>query len=215
MKWGLMGGSFDPIHIGHLRCAEEIGESFALDRILFIPVSQPPHKDYRGLTSFDKRARMVQLAIAGHPSFVLSEIENKRGGVSYSIETVEELLSQNPQGLSLYFIMAQDAFQTIQTWKDWKRLILLCNVVVMTRAGYKNEGLTEVLPPDFAGRFSYDASLDGYQGPTGHAIYFRQVSFLEVSSSELRARLKAGKSVRYLVPDPVLSYIDAEGCYRY
>jgi nicotinate-nucleotide adenylyltransferase len=213
MKWGILGGTFDPIHVGHLRCAEEIRELFALDQILFIPSSEPPHKDYPAVTPFAQRAQMVRLAIAGHPGFSFSDLEHKRAGLSYSVATVEELLACHPEA-TLYFIMGQDAFQTIQTWKNWERLFLLCHVVVMTRAGWKNEGLTEILPPDYASRFRYDAALDGYQGPTGQTIFFRQVSFLEVSSSDIRNRIKTGKSVRYLVPEAVFTHLTETGCYR-
>jgi len=212
MKWGILGGTFDPIHMGHLRCAEEIRELFALDRVLFVPNSQPPHKDYPVVTPFAQRAQMVRLAIADHPSFSFSDLESKRVGMSYSVETVELLLASHPEA-ELYFIMGQDAFQTIQTWKDWERLLLTCHLVVMTRAGWKNEGLEEILPPEYAGRFRYNAVLNGYQGPTGQTIFFRQVSFLEVSSSDIRTRIKAGKSVRYLVPEAVLTYLAKTGCY--
>lgn len=213
MKWGILGGTFDPIHVGHLRCAEEIRELFALDRILFIPNSQPPHKDYPEVTPFAQRAQMVRLAIAGHPSFSLSDLESKRAGLSYSVETVEQLLASHPQ-TEFYFIMGQDAFQTIQTWNNWERLLLLCHVVVMTRAGWNNEGITAILPPDYAGRFSYNAALNGYQGPSGQTIFFRQVSFLEVSSSDIRNRIRSGKSARYLLPEEVLAYLAEAGCYR-
>jgi nicotinate-nucleotide adenylyltransferase len=213
MKLGILGGTFDPIHMGHLRCAEEIRELFALDQILFVPNAQPPHKDYPAVTPFAQRAQMVRLAIAGHPCFSLADLESKRTGMSYSVETIEQMRASYPRA-ELYFIMGQDAFQTIQTWKNWARLFLLCHVVVMTRAGWKNEGLTEILPPDYAGRFRYDAALDGYQGPTGQTIFFRQVSFLEVSSSDIRNRIKAGKSVRYLVPEAVHIYLAEAGCYR-
>jgi len=213
MKWGILGGTFDPIHVGHLRCAEEVRELFHLDRILFIPNSQPPHKDYPEVTPFAQRAQMVRLAIAGNPYFSLSDLEHKRGGMSYSVETVEQLLESHPEA-ELYFIMGQDAFQTIQTWKDWERFIHMCHVVVMTRAGWTNEGLGEILPPDEAVRFCYNSALNGYLGPTGKAIFFRQVSFLEVSSSDIRNRFKVGRSARYLVPDAVLDYLAGAGCYR-
>ena len=213
MKWGILGGTFDPIHIGHLRGAEEIGEAFSLERVIFIPASQPPHKETPQVTSFAQRARMVQLAIAGQPIFSFSDLEGKRAGPSYAVETVGELLSQN-RGLELYFIMGQDAFQEIKTWKDWEKLLLSCHTVVMTRPGYQNTAPADVLPPAFVGQFLYNEAQNGYQGPTGQTIYFRPVTLLDVSSSELRTRIKAGKSIRYLVPDPVRAYIDAEGCYR-
>ncbi len=213
MKWGILGGTFDPIHIGHLRCAEEIRELFALNQVLFIPASQPPHKDAPAITSFAQRARMVQLAIAGHPSFSFSDLEYKREGMSYSVETVAELRDRHPD-LALYFIMGQDAFQDITAWKDWEKLLLSCHTIVMTRPGYKDKAPADILPLPFAGQFTYDATAGGYQGPKGMTIYFRQVTLLDIASSDLRTRIKAGTSVRYLVPDPVLAYIDAEGCYR-
>ncbi|HLA05173.1 MAG TPA: nicotinate-nucleotide adenylyltransferase [Syntrophales bacterium] len=214
MKWGIFGGTFDPVHTGHLRCAEEIRESFALDRIMFIPASRPPHKDGEAITPFPHRERMIRLAISGNPSFFFSDVENRREGMSYSVETVEHFLALHPGELEIYFILGQDAFQAIQTWKDWERFLSLCNVVVMTRAGCKNECLGDILPHDFAGRFTYDAALNGYQGPSGHVIFFRQVSFLDISSSDVRERIREGKTARYLVPDAVLSYIAEKGCYR-
>ncbi|MDP2267648.1 MAG: nicotinate-nucleotide adenylyltransferase, partial [Deltaproteobacteria bacterium] len=108
MKLGILGGTFDPIHMGHLRCAEEVRELFALERILFIPSSQPPHKDRPEVIPFAIRAQMVRLAIAGHSSFSFSDLENKRAGMSYSVATVEQLLARHPEA-ELYFIMGQDA----------------------------------------------------------------------------------------------------------
>ena len=165
------------------------------------------------VTSFAQRARMVQLAIAGQPAFSFSDLECKRAGMSYAVETVGELLAQQA-GLELYFIMGQDAFQEIQTWKDWEKLLLSCHTVVMTRPGYQNAVPADVLPPAFADRFQYSEAQNGYRGPTGQTIYFRPVTLLDVSSSDLRTRIKEGRSVRYLLPDPVRAYIDAEGCYR-
>ena len=214
MKWGVLGGTFDPIHTGHLRCAEEIREIFALDRVLFIPASRPPHKDDISVTSFHHRESMIRLAIFGNRFFVVSDMENSREGKSYSIDTVERLLSEHPGNLEIYLMLGQDAFRMIQTWKKWERLLLLCNFVVMTRPGCKEEKLADILPPDFAGRFIYDDNLKGYQLPAGRVIFFRQVSYLDISSSDIRQRINEGKSIKYLVPDTVLSYIDEQGCYR-
>lgn len=186
---------------------------FALDMVLFIPAARPPHKDDTSVTSFHHRENMIRLAISGNRSFVVSNMENSREGKSYSIDTVERLLSEHPGNLEIYFIIGHDAFRLIQTWKEWERLLLLCNFVVMTRPGCKDENLADILPPDFARRFIYDDNLKGYQLSTGHAIFFQQVSYLDISSSDIRERIKAGQSVRYLVPDPVLSYIHEEGYY--
>ena len=214
MKLGVLGGTFDPIHVGHLRCAEEIRESLALDQVLFIPTSRPPHKNYAAITPFHHREQMIRIAISGNRSLDVSDMENRREGKSYSVDTVEQLLSEHPGKPDIYFIIGQDAFYLIRTWKDWERLLLLCNFVVMTRPGCKKENLIDILPADFAGRFVYDENIGGYRGPTGRVIFFRQVSLLEISSSNIRERIRAGKSARYLVPGAVLSYIAEKGCYR-
>ncbi|MCX7635973.1 MAG: nicotinate-nucleotide adenylyltransferase [Syntrophales bacterium] len=214
MKWGLLGGTFDPIHIGHLRCAEEVLELFDLNRIIFVPAARPPHRLEGEITSFYHREQMVRLAIENNPSFSFSDVENRREGVSYSVETVEFILQKYLKNLELYFIVGQDAFHAIQTWRDWQRLLLLCNFVVMTRPGYDNRGLEAVLPEEFTAQFSYDTAVNGYRGPTGFCIYFREVTFLDVSSGRIRQRVRAGKSITYLTPDPVRHYIANHGLYR-
>ncbi len=214
MKWGLLGGTFDPIHIGHLRCAEEVLEIFELNRIIFVPASRPPHKIEADITSFYHREQMVRLAIEGNPSFSFSDVENQREGKSYSVRTTEYFLDKYLKQLELYFIVGQDAFHAVQTWKEWEKLLLLCNFVVMTRPGYENRGLQGILPPDFAARFSYDAARKGWIGPTGHFIFFREVTFLDISSSGIRKRAREGRSISYLVPDAVRRYIVKNQLYK-
>ena len=214
MKWGLLGGTFDPIHYGHLRAAEEMLQIFDLNRIIFIPSSRPPHKLEAEITSFYHREQMVRMAIEGNVSFSFSDVENLRSGKSYSVETVEYILNKYLEDLELYFIIGQDAFQAITTWKNWEKLLLLCNFAVMTRPGYKQKGLENILPDGFASRFTYDKKIDGYKGPTGHAIYFRHVTFLDISSSRIREMINAGQSVRYLLPDNVRNYIVKNSIYK-
>ncbi len=214
MKWGLLGGTFDPIHMGHLRCAEEILEMFDLNRIIFVPASRPPHKLGAEITPFFHREQMVRLAIEDNPSFSFSDVENQREGKSYSVETIEYFMNRYLKDLELYFILGQDAFHAIQTWRDWNRLLLLCHMVVMTRPGYENKGLASILPEDFASRFTYEQELDGYRGPTGHMIFFREVTFLDIASSNIRQRAKASQSIAYLVPDAVRRYIVKNELYK-
>ena len=213
MKWGLFGGTYDPIHLGHLRCAEEVLEIFDLNRIIFVPASKPPHKIDAEITSFYHREQMITLAIEGNPVFSFSNVEKERKDTSYSVETVEYILKKYMENLELYFILGQDAFHAIQTWKDWQRLLLLCNFVVMTRPGYEDRGLEGILPADFASRFTYDDTVKGFRGPTGHVIFFRGVTFLDISSSDIRQRVRAGKSIKYLVPDAVRHYIAKNSLY--
>jgi nicotinate-nucleotide adenylyltransferase len=215
MKWGWFGGTFDPIHIGHLRCASEMMELFDLNRIIFVPAARPPHKPNDTITSFYHREQMIRLAIEGNPAFSFSDVENRREKTSYSVETVQHLLDQHRlENLELYFIIGQDAFHAIRTWKEWERLLLLCHFAVMTRPGYTRRGLEEILTPEFASRFAYDDGVRGFRGPTGHMIFFREVTFLDIASSNIRERAKEGKDIRYLVTDEVRGYIADNGLYR-
>jgi nicotinate-nucleotide adenylyltransferase len=214
MKWGLLGGTFDPIHIGHLRCAEEILENFNLNRIILTPASKPPHKIEADITTFYHREQMVRLAIEGNPSFSFSDVENQQKDKSYSVHTIEYFLEKYLKQLELYFIVGQDAFHAIQTWREWEKLLLLCNFVVMTRPGYENKGLKGILPSRFASQFLYDADQKGFRGPTGHTLFFREVTFLDISSSNIRQRIKEGKSITYLVPDAVRHYISKNNLYK-
>ncbi|MEE9910542.1 MAG: nicotinate-nucleotide adenylyltransferase [Deltaproteobacteria bacterium] len=213
MKWGLFGGTFDPIHFGHLRAAQELVTLLDLDRVIFIPAALPPHKSARIITPFEHRLQMVRLAIAGNEFFSFSDVESLRPGKSYSIDTVQYFLDSHDARLELYFITGQDAFDAITTWREWEKLLSLCHFVVITRPGYDNRGLDRIFPENFASRFLYDQALLGYRGPGGCALYFRDVTFLDISSSLIRQNIKAGRSVRYLTPDSVRHYIDEHVLY--
>jgi nicotinate-nucleotide adenylyltransferase len=213
MKWGLLGGTFDPIHLGHLRCAEEVREMFGLDRIIFIPAARPPHKADVEISTFAHREEMVRLALESNPHFDVSDVEQRRAGKSYSIDTVEYYQHQHPKDLELYFIVGQDAFQAIQTWKNWERLLEMCHFVVMTRPGFENRGLAGIVPAAFFDIFAYQESDQGFLGLRGYSIYFREVTFLDISSRGIRQEVREGRSIQYLVPDPVRHYINQQGLY--
>ncbi|MBN2515491.1 MAG: nicotinate-nucleotide adenylyltransferase [Deltaproteobacteria bacterium] len=214
MKWGLFGGTFDPIHMGHLRCAVEVREIFDLDRIIFIPAAQQPLKTDKKVTPFHHREQMVKLAVEANPPFSVSDIENLRGGKSYSIDTVKHFLTASPEGLELYFIMGQDAFQDIHRWKEWEQLLLLCNFIVVTRPGYEVRKFSDILPEYAAAQFHFDTDAGAFTGPTGGAIYFKRLTFLEISSTDIRNRTKNGQSILYLVPDSVRHYISENALYK-
>lgn len=208
MKWGLMGGTFDPIHCGHLRCAEEVLELFSLDRVIFVPAANPPLKSGHDLTPFKHRVAMVRLAIDGNPFFSCSDIESKREGKSYTIDTIRYFQETHGKDLLLHFILGQDAFLEIQKWKDWKKLLTLCHFVVMTEPETEPEDLMEsALPAVFASQFRYNRALDGFIGPSGYALFFRRVTLFDIHSTDIRRRLREGMSVRYLVPEQVRKYI--------
>jgi len=190
-------------------------EIFDLNRIIFVPAARPPHKLNAAITPFYHREQMIRLAIEGNPAFSYSDVENRREKTSYSVETVERLLDQyRLEKLDLYFILGQDAFHAMRTWKEWERLLLMCHFAVMTRPGYMHRGLEEILTPEFASRFTYDEGVRGFRGPTGHVICFREVTFLDIASSNIRKRAKEGKDVHYLVTDEVRRYILKNSLYR-
>lgn len=214
MKLGLFGGTFDPVHFGHLRGAQELITSLKLDRVVFIPAALPPHKETREITNFEQRLRMLQLAVADNESFSLSDVEVRREGKSYSVDTVRSFLDSPDQDTELYFITGQDAFDAITTWCEWEKLLSLCHFAVMTRPGYANRGLARILPEDFALGYRHDPEINGYRGPAGKVVFFRAVTLLDISSSLIRQNIKKGKSVRYLLPESVRLYILEKRLYR-
>jgi len=214
MKWGLFGGTFDPIHMGHLRCAVEVREIFDLDRIIFIPAARQPLKTGKDTTPFHYREQMVKLAVEANPSFAVSDMENERGGTSYSIDTVQYFLASSPEELELYFILGQDAFQDIHRWKEWEQLLLLCDFIVMTRPGYEVRKLSDILPEYATSQFQHDTETGTFTGTTGKSIYFKRLTFLEISSTDIRNRTRNGQSIRYLVPDSVRQYISGNALYK-
>ncbi len=194
---GIMGGTFDPIHIGHLIIAEEVRERFALEYVLFIPARIPPHKQ-RSAKEAIHRYNMVKLAIAGNPCFCISDIEMKRPGPSFTIDTLKELRCQYGSNAELYFIAGTDTIRDLPNWNHHEELLGLCEFIGATR-------------PD--GSDDID-DIIAYFGDLGQRIHRLRVPKLEISSTELRKRLREGRNVRYLLPDAVLQYIKIHGVYK-
>ena len=213
MKWGIFGGTFDPVHFGHLRCAEETRETFGLDKIIFVPTHRQPLKRSGAITSYAHREKMLRRAIEGNRYFELSDIEHQRGGTSYSIETIDYFLSLKGKTPDLYFITGLDAFQDIRLWKNWRRLLALCHFVVMTRPGYEPKSLKEILGTTDAAEYRYARREDCFRKWGGKAIYFRATTLLDISSTDIRHRLAHRHSVGYLVPESVRAYITRCGLY--
>ncbi len=209
---GLFGGTFNPIHLGHLRGAEEIREAFGLSQVIFIPAALPPHKEKENVLEADHRMEMVRLAIASNPYFSTSEIELKREGKSYTIDTLRYFREkyQNP----LFFILGRDAFVEIETWKDFRELFSLSNFIIMTRPGGQPMLSSSPLPKTLIPLFRYDPKREGWLHPSGHALYFKEISYLEISSTKIRELIERGESVKYLIPPEVESYVREKGLYQ-
>jgi len=214
MKIGLFGGTFDPIHWGHLRSAEEVREAFSLDRVFFIPASNPPHKKGQPITSPRDRLEMVRLAIAKNPCFVLSSVELGRPGKSYSIDTIRHFVQTRPLKKSLYFILGLDAFSEIGSWKEHQEIFRLCHLVVISRPGWGRSLSLSDIPVAVRRGFCYDPRPRAYRHESGNYLFFLPVTNMAISASEIRRRLREGRSVRYLVPLPVETYIRKRGLYQ-
>lgn len=186
-----MGGTFDPIHFGHLLLAERAREAAALDVVLWVPARNPPHKPGRSPAPAESRLEMVRLATAGHPAFAVSRVEVDREGPSFAIDTLD-LLQRSHPGSELCFILGLDAALEIQTWHRYEEVIARCRLLVGRRPGFEGS-----LPPPLTGRFS-----------------LFEVPQIDVSSTEIRRRLAAGMSVRYMTPEAVQSYLEEHGLYR-
>src|SRR5262245_52585236 len=213
MKIGLFGGTFDPIHWGHLRSAEEVSETFGLDRVYFIPASIPPHKRGQTTTPAEDRLQMVRRAVAGNRRFSVSTLEIVRVGVSYSIDTIRAFDAKKQKGDSLYFIIGLDAFREIGTWKDFAEIFPLCNFIVTSRPGSKEKDLLKGTGVAVKKHFCYDFKTKNYRHRSGTLIFFIELTDIAISASEIRTLVKQGKSIRYLVPSAVEKYITRRGLY--
>ena len=192
---GLMGGTFDPIHVGHLAIAEEARDALGLSRIVFVPAGVPPHKRASDVTAVEHRVAMVGLAIADNPGFALSRIEVDRAGPSYTVDTVEALARE----ADVTIILSAETFAELPTWHEAERLFEAGRVAVVPREGYPapDPGWLAATFPGREGRVSY------LEGPR-----------LGLSSTAIRARVASGRSIRYLVPSAVEAYITANHLYR-
>ena len=195
---GVMGGTFDPIHIGHLAIGEEAREALALDVVLFVPAAQPPHKPIGSVTAVEHRVAMVEVAVADNPSFELSTIELDRPGPSYTVDTVEELGRRHP-GADIRLIMSAETFAELPTWHEPGRLFTAARIAVVPRQGYAAAD-PGWLAERFPGQDRRVAYLDGPR--------------LDVSSTAIRERVASGRSIRYLVPDAVGAYIAEHDLYQ-
>jgi nicotinate-nucleotide adenylyltransferase len=192
---GVMGGTFDPIHLGHLLAAEEARQRFHIERVVFIPNREPPHKRDYAVTSPEHRYAMTVLATAGNPHFEASRMEIDRPGPSYTVDTMRAFREELGAEARLYFITGADAIIETVTWRRPEEIAALCEFVAVTRPGYPLERLSEAeLAP-------------------GTRIHVLHMPGLEISSTEIRRRVAAGESVRYLVPPPVARYIETNRLY--
>ncbi len=214
MRLGLFGGTFDPIHYGHLRSAEEVRAACALDEVRFVPCGVPPHRSHQPGATARHRLEMVRLAVADNPGLGVSDVEVTRPGASYSIDTVRHFAAELGPGDELYLILGLDAFLLLGSWKDWRGLLALAHVIVTSRPGFGDALPYEKLPVVVREAFCYDPVRSGFRNEFGKEILFRRLTDVSVSASAIRELLGKGKSIRHLVPAEVQRYVKEQHLYN-
>jgi len=205
---GLFGGTFDPIHYGHLRTAFELWQLLKLSQVRFLPTGNPPHRE-APLAPSELRLEMVRAAVAGQPGFAVDDREIRRTGVSYSVDTLTDLRREHPQR-SLCLLLGMDAFLGMPTWHRWREIFELAHVVVAHRPGWKAP-ITGPLGEEMVDRGT--GSVRDLHGSIAGRIHVHAVTQLEIASTDLRALILSGRDLRYLVPDAVRDLIVRTGCY--
>jgi nicotinate-nucleotide adenylyltransferase len=210
---GILGGTFNPIHFGHLRLAEELADALQLEQVRFIPAANPPHKDTPAISA-PQRAEMVKLAIADNDRFVLDDRELLRTGASYTIDTLQSLRNELGATASITLLMGSDAFTKFDTWHRWQEIINLCHIALVQRPqlGGNNTTLSKTLETFLHNHYSENCD-DIHALPAG-IVTMRQLTALDISSTAIRQALKCKDSVRYLMPDNVIDYIKSHQLYR-
>ncbi len=197
LRLGIMGGTFDPVHYGHLVTAEEALVQFDLDRVVFMPTGRPVRKTHRSVSSAEDRYLMTVIATASNPDFEVSRLEIDRPGDTYTVDTLRQLRDSYGPSTELFFITGADAIREILTWKGAEELAGLTTFIAATRPGYEADPLTDAMPP----------------GVTAPRVEPMAVPALAISSSGIRARVADRRPVRYLLPEAVSAYIVKNGLY--
>ncbi|MFN2257812.1 MAG: nicotinate-nucleotide adenylyltransferase [Desulfuromonadaceae bacterium] len=226
---GIIGGTFDPVHYGHLEIAREMRTRFALDKVIFMPAPSPPHKDAREISTFEHRYAMVACAIRTENHFSVSDLEAKRSGRSYTVDTLQRLRAIYPEA-GFYFLMGMDSFADLTSWKEYPRLFELSNIVVAQRPGMPECTRLQELPVALRHLFCYDAERNGFvytgsneQPPVNSALtrhgkcgrlYFLHETRADISSTEIRNRVRKQRSIADMVPEAVRKYIAQHKLYQ-
>jgi len=199
LRLGILGGTFDPIHFGHLLAAEETRMALALERVLFAPVGDPPHKPGDFILPATHRLAMVRLAIADNPAFALTSVDIERPGPHYTVDTISRLREEWGTGADeTFFIMGADSLAQLLTWRQPDRLIELCRLAVVRRPGYRADL----------------AELEAALPHVGSRLDWVEMPVLGIASSDLQRRVREGRSIRYQVPVAVAKYVAEHGLYR-
>lgn len=212
LKLGIFGGTFDPIHLGHLRTAEEIKEAMGLEKVYLIPSALPPHKARRSLAPFRDRLAMVQLAVGDSTDLEALDLEGNRAGPSYSVETLKELHHLFSPDHEIFFILGIDAFLEINTWREYSTLFEYAHFVIVDRPGYVPEA-RETLFSDLGIGIEKTEKPGVFTVSSGKTITLITTTLMDISSTQIRGLVEEGKSIRFLVSGDVARYIRKKQLY--
>ena len=217
---GLFGGTFNPIHLGHVQVVREVKAGFGLDKILIIPSALPPHKEPDGVVDAEDRLEMIRLAFSDDPDFVISDVELKRSGPSYTIDTVRHFISISPENTKLYLIVGIDAFLEIDTWKSYYDLFLLIPFIVMSRTINEKESaklewksLKNYLQSKISKGYTFSFTQSSFIHDKKQPVFVFNVTPVDISSTTIRKRIKKGTSIKHLVPEIIENFIKTKGLY--
>jgi len=209
LQVGLFGGSFNPLHIGHLRAAEEVREILDLDKIIFIPSSIHPIKNEKNIVDAKYRLRMLELATRDIKDFEVSDVEMKRPGPSYTVDTLK-YFKDKFKNYRLIFILGTENLAKIDTWKDYKELFKYADFAVLSRPGFNLKNIRDIIPRGLVKQFKLSENKNGktvYKHLSGNSLVFFKIKGIRISSTTLRKLVENGKSIKYFVPDRVNKYI--------
>jgi nicotinate-nucleotide adenylyltransferase len=220
MRLGLFGGTFDPIHIGHLRAALEVKQGFDLDQVVFIPAAVPPHKKGHHVTDAADRLKMVELGVSGYSGFSVSDVELHRSGPSYSIDTINHFKASSTKETEILFISGLDAFLEIDTWKSYRELFRQIAFVVITRPMLESNNaashlrrLGDYITAKISADYRFSDTAVCFTHSRAMPIYTFEVTSLDISSTRIRELVKSGIPITYLVPESVENYVNRRGLY--
>jgi nicotinate-nucleotide adenylyltransferase len=220
MRFGLFGGTFNPVHLGHLRAAIEVKEGFELDKILLIPAALPPHKTPGEVVDASDRLQMLNLAVEDTAGFIVSDVELKRSGPSYTIDTVNHFKRVLPDKSEIYLIMGLDAFLEIDSWKSYQALLMQIPIIVINRPSSDNcmssvgwELMNDYLKTGISGNYKFSELQSSYLADGKQPIHVFEVTALDISSTRIRSLIKGGRSIGYLVPRKAAEFINSRGLY--
>jgi nicotinate-nucleotide adenylyltransferase len=199
-RLGIMGGTFDPVHNGHLVAAEAVRQEFNLDKVVFIPAGRPPHKNADLITNPEHRYIMTALATASNEYFEVSRIEVEKTEISYTVDTIKDLRTKYGEAVDIFFITGADSVLELLTWHKAEELLKLCSFIAVTRPGFDKGELEQKV-------YEIKSKYNG-------EIISIEVPLLEISSTDIRERVREGKSIKYLLPSDVEKYIEKNGLYK-